>query len=216
MLTPKNNPNSAGDEPKVALKVLGISYSPNQQSAYTLLLAQEDGPIRIPVVIGAAEAQSIRIKLENITTPRPMTHDLFASFMAAYGVKLKQAFIYKFEEGIFSSELTFTDGERELTLDSRTSDAVALAVRAGAPIYTTDAILHQAGTVFDDEGRPVPRDPSAGAPSGPAAPASRPRGNDPETMPIEELRRMLARLIDDENYEEAARISEIIKRREAQ
>ena len=213
MLDSNSNPNSAGEEPKVALKVLGISYSPNQQSAYTLLLAQEDGPIRIPVVIGAAEAQSIRIKLENITTPRPMTHDLFASFMGAYGVKLKQAFIYKFEQGIFSSELTFTDGDREVTLDSRTSDAVALAVRAGAPIYTTDAILHQAGTVFDEEGRPVPRENSA---SGPAAPAPAPDRNDPEKMPIEELRRLLDRLIEDENYEEAGRISGIIKRREAQ
>ncbi len=208
------NPESNSDSnAKVPLKVLGISYSPNQQSAYTLLLAQEDGPIRIPVVIGAAEAQSIRIKMENITTPRPMTHDLFTSFMGAFGVKLKQAFIYKFESGIFSSELTFTDGERDITLDSRTSDAVALAVRANAPIYTTDAILHEAGTVFDEDGKPVSRETP---PTGGSAPAPRADRNDPEKMPIDELRRMLSRLIDDENYEEAARISDIIKRREAQ
>ncbi len=209
------NDNSNPD--KVALSVMGISYSPMQSGAFTLILAQEDGPIRIPVVIGAAEAQSIRIKLEGLNTPRPMTHDLFCNFASAFGIKLLEVFIYKFEDGIFSSEMTFTDGERNIVLDARTSDAVAVAVRAGAPIFTTEEILHQAGTVFDENGNAVPREqqPSSTQPSRQTG-SSHSGGNDPETMGIAELRKMLDRLIEDENYEEAARISEIIKKREAQ
>ena len=94
---------------RIRLSVLGISYSQIQSGAYALILAQVDGPYRIPVVIGAAEAQSIALRLESIVPPRPMTHDLFVSFAHAFGVKLKEVFIYKFEDGIFSSELTFTD-----------------------------------------------------------------------------------------------------------
>lgn len=202
---------------KVLLNVLGISYSPMQSGAFTLILAQEDGPIRIPVVIGAAEAQSIRIKLEGLSTPRPMTHDLFCNFASAFGISLTEVFIYKFEDGIFSSEMTFTDGDRTIVLDARTSDAVAVAVRAGVPIYTTEEILHQAGTVFDENGNAVPREqqqPSSHTPQ--RTSTSHQNANDPETLGLPELRKMLDRLIDDENYEEAAKISEIIKKREAQ
>lgn len=129
------------DNQRIRLKVLGISYSQIQSGAYALILAQVDGPYRIPVVIGASEAQSIAIRLESIIPPRPMTHDLFVSFAHAFGVKLKEVFIYKFEDGIFSSELTFTDGERTIVLDSRTSDAIGIALRTKSPIYTTKEIL---------------------------------------------------------------------------
>ena len=125
------------DTDRIALKVLGISYSHTQSGAYALVLAQVGGPIRIPVVIGASEAQSIAMKIEGITPPRPMTHDLMANFCRAFGMGLKEVFIYKFEDGIFYSEMTFSDSEREVSLDARTSDAIALAMRMGAPIFTT-------------------------------------------------------------------------------
>ena len=126
---------------RVRLRVLGISYSQIQAGAYALILAQTDGPYRIPVVVGAAEAQSIAIKMEGIVPPRPMTHDLFTSLTMAYGIELKDVFIHKFEDGIFSSELTFvnTAGE-EVVLDARTSDAIAIAMRTHAPIFTTPQI----------------------------------------------------------------------------
>ena len=123
---------------RIRLKVLGISYSQIQSGAYALILAQVGGPYRIPVVIGAAEAQSIALRMESITPPRPMTHDLFVSFAHAFGVKLKEVFIYKFEDGIFSSELTFTDGDRTVVIDSRTSDAIAIAM---AHLYSPHAIF---------------------------------------------------------------------------
>lgn len=97
-------------ENRIRLKVLGISYSQIQSGAYALILAQVSGPYRIPVVIGAAEAQSIALRMESITPPRPMTHDLFVSFAHAFGIQLKDVFIYRFEDGVFSS------GDRSLPL----------------------------------------------------------------------------------------------------
>lgn len=130
---------------------MGLSYSPMQSGAFALLLAVDgDSPVRIPVVIGPAEAQSIAIRLDAIRSPRPMTHDLFCSFAHAFGVRLKEVFIYKFEDGIYSSELTFEDGDRTVVLDSRTSDAIAIAMRSDAPIYTTQAIVEECGIVLEE------------------------------------------------------------------
>ncbi|MDE6098630.1 MAG: bifunctional nuclease family protein [Muribaculaceae bacterium] len=210
---------------RVKLYVLGISYSQLHSGAFALLLAQEGGPYRIPVVIGAAEAQSIAIKLEGINPPRPLTHDLFVSFAHAFGVKLKEVFIYKFEDGIFSSELTFSDGERTIVLDARTSDAIAIAVRTHTPILTTRSILQQTGFIMDVDGalrHPEEIDPEAIEDNNETEfddPSDDFRGADYlaepklENYAIEELERTLAQLIEDENYEEAARVSEILNRK---
>ena len=197
---------------RVRLKVLGISYSQIQTGAYALILAQYDGPYRIPVVIGAAEAQSIALRMESITPPRPMTHDLFVSFAHAFGVKLKEVFIYKFEDGIFSSELTFTDGERTIKIDSRTSDAIAIAMRTGTPIYTTRNILDETGFImevqsdedFDNDDEDSDKDYSG------ETPFPEPKL---ENYTVEELERTLEKLIRDEQYEEAAKVSELIKKK---
>ena len=191
---------------RIRLHVLGISYSQIQSGAYALILAQENGPYRIPVVVGAAEAQSIAIRMESITPPRPMTHDLFVSFAHAFGVTLSEVFIYRFEDGIFSSELTFTDGERTVTVDSRTSDAIAIAMRTSAPIYTTRAILEETGfevEVEESMAEDSADDEGAGAPQAPKL----------ENYAVEELERTLQKLIADENYEEAARVSRILEQK---
>ncbi|WP_290392189.1 bifunctional nuclease family protein [uncultured Muribaculum sp.] len=196
---------------RIQLKVLGISYSQIQTGAYALILAQIDGPYRIPVVIGATEAQSIAIRMENIIPPRPMTHDLFVSFAHAFGVKLKEVFIYKFEDGIFSSELTFSDGERQIVLDSRTSDAIGIAMRSEAPIYTTREIIDETGFIMEEHD--ITDDDEASAES---SHSSGSHTNDEpkiENYSIEELERTLDRLIREENYEEAAKVSEILKRK---
>ncbi len=189
---------------RVRLKVLGISYSQIQTGAYALILAQVDGPCRITVVIGAAEAQYIALRMESITPPRPMTHDLFVSFAHAFGIKLTEVFIYKFEDGIFSSELTFTDGERQVKIDSRTSDAIAIAMRTGTPIYTTREILDETAFVMEVPGE-----------EDNAENAEEPAPNEPklENYAIEELERTLDKLIREEQYEEAARVAEILKRK---
>lgn len=214
---------------RIRLKVLGISYSQIQTGAYALILAQAGGPYRIPVVIGAAEAQSIALCLENITPPRPMTHDLFVCFAHAFGVNLVDVYIYRFENGVFASELTFSDGERTIKIDSRTSDAIAIALRTGTPIYTTSDILNETGFIMetqndDSDGDDYDEDEEAAA----GAPEFKADDDDneissssslfnqhprPENYTIEELERTLARLIEQENYEEAAKINDILKQK---
>lgn len=198
---------------RIKLRVLGISYSQIQSGAYALILAQIDGPHRIPVVIGAAEAQSIALRMESITPARPMTHDLFVSFAHAFGVKLCEVFIYKFEDGIFSSELTFTDGDRQVRIDSRTSDAIAIAMRTNAPIYTTREILDETGFIMDEQISDHESDDDNCDNNDSSDYNNEPRL---ENYTIEELERTLNKLIDSEAYEEAAKVSEILKRKKNQ
>ena len=130
---------------RIKLKVLGLTYSQVQKGAYALVLAEENGPRRIPVVIGVSEAQSIAISLEGIVPPRPITHDLFVSFSHGFGIRLKEVCIYKFENGVFSSEMLFDDGTREIRIDARTSDAIAIALRTRSDIYVMQDIIDEAG-----------------------------------------------------------------------
>ncbi len=200
---------------RVRLKVMGISYSQIQSGAYALILEEVGGPRRIPVVIGSDAAQSIAIKLEGIIPPRPLTHDLFVSFARAYGVKIQEVFIYKFEDGIFSSELTLTDGERQVILDSRTSDAIAIALRTKTPIYTTREIIEETGFIMEiinkNESPEKPEEFSEEEVFTIQEPKI-------ENYTIEELERTLAHLIEIEDYEQAAKVSKIIdeKRRNSQ
>lgn len=207
MTMDNNNGNKSSE--RIRLRVLGISYSQIQSGAYALILAQVNGPYRIPVVVGASEAQSIAIKMEGIIPPRPMTHDLFTSLAQAYGIVLKDVYIHKFEDGIFSSELTFEDKNGiEVKLDARTSDAIAIAMRTQAPIFTTPEILEETGFILELKD----------------AVSSRPADNDDdiadsfkepklENYSIAELEQMLSRHIENEEYEEAARIKAIIASR---
>lgn len=135
---------------KIKLRVQGLTNSQIQSGAYALILAEEDGARRIPIIVGTSEAQSIAIALEHITPPRPLTHDLFVTFAQAFGIQLREVFIYKFEDGVFYSELLFDDGITQVRLDSRTSDAIAIALRVKCDIYTTDQIVTECGVVLEE------------------------------------------------------------------
>lgn len=135
---------------RVKLKVQGLTSSQVQSGAYALILSEVDGHHRIPVIVGTAEAQSIAIALERLIPPRPLTHDLFVTFTHSFGILLQEVFIYKFEDGIFYSELVLFDGERQVRIDSRTSDAIALALRLRTEIYTTAEIVAECGLLFDE------------------------------------------------------------------
>lgn len=137
------------EEKKIKLRVQGLTNSQIQSGAYALVLA-EDGPRRIPVIIGMFEAQSIALALEELTPPRPLTHDLFMGFIKSAGFRMKEVFINKFDDGVFYSEITLTDATREIRLDSRPSDAIALALRYNCNIYTTEAIMRKCGIVIDE------------------------------------------------------------------
>lgn len=136
---------------KVKLNVLGISYSQTQSGAYALVLTEEKGDRRIPIIVGGFEAQAIAIQLEGLNPPRPLTHDLFYNFATSFKIDLLEVNIYKLEEGIFYSRLTCYDGKSTINIDSRTSDAIALALRFKCPIYTTEDILERSGIVLDFE-----------------------------------------------------------------
>lgn len=185
-------------EPRIRLKVLGLSVGAIRQGAYALILAQVDGPIRIPVVIGTAEADAISVRMEHIIPPRPLVYDLFATMTHAFGIALQEVFICKFENGVFHSELIFTDGERRVSVDSRTSDAIAIAMRTNSPIYTTPEILQECGFVIEGEEGILSRDDDDD---------SQP---DETEMTVEELESLLNEAVASENYEEAARLNALI------
>lgn len=208
-------------EPRIRIHVLGLSYSQLQSGAYALILAEDRGPRRIPIIIGAAEAQSIAVALEAIHTPRPLTHDLFVSFAHAFGVKLKEVYIYKFEDGIFSSELTFSDGNRTVQIDARTSDAIAIAIRTHTPIFASPDIIERTGFIIDEEELRRSDDEFIDDDIEDDSMMQSERDDyhaepNPERFTIEELERTLTELIDKEDYEEAARISEILNRKKGQ
>lgn len=135
---------------KVRLSILGISFSQVQAGAYALIFSEENGPRRLPIVIGTPEAQSIAIVMEKIEPPRPLTHDLMISTFSALNVELLEVFIYKFDQGAFFAELTLQLEDNIFKIDSRTSDAVALAIRTNAPIFTTEEIMQNMAIVFHE------------------------------------------------------------------
>ena len=194
---------------RIKLNILGLSYSQTQTGAYALVLAEEDGERRIPIIIGGVEAQSIAIKLEGLTPPRPLTHDLFLNFAKAFNIEILEVIIYKLEEGIFYSELICKRESETLHIDSRTSDAVALALRFNCPIYTYDEIMDKAGIVldFDAEGEIEENASFEKEPKGK-------KEGEFENKSIEELKKMLDDAVRKEDYERASRIRDEIKSRE--
>ncbi len=201
----------------IRLAIRGISYSHSQNGAYALILGEVNGELKIPIVIGAFEAQSIAIALENdLKSPRPLTHDLFKNMADEYKIRVKQIFIHKLENGIFYSNIITEQNDREVILDARTSDAVAIAVRFNAPIFVYKDILDKAGvnlSVVEDQKPPSeqgleelidsflePEEPNT--------------GNEFAKLSIENLEKMLEAAVLDENYERAARIRDELSKRD--
>lgn len=190
---------------KKRLNILGLSVSQTQSGAYALVLAEENGRRRIPIIIGPVEAQAIAIQLEGLKPPRPLTHDLFKNLAVAFNIHVSQVIIYKLEEGIFYSELVCEMGDGEIRIDSRTSDAVALALRFKCPIYTDEEILNKAGIIMDaDTDDPVEieeMDDNTGSKS------------ELEMYSENDLNEMLNEAISNEDYERASKIRDELNRR---
>lgn len=192
---------------KIKLNVLGLSVSQTQTGAYALVLAEENGDRRIPIIIGPVEAQSIAIQLEGLHPPRPLTHDLFKNIAQAFQIELIEVIIYKLEEGIFFSELICEQNGTHIAIDSRTSDAVALALRFKCPIFTSEEILSKAGIVievtdnFEDDVTSEDLEPEDE------------RKNKYELYSQKELERLLQEAVHDEKYEVASEIRDEISRR---
>ena len=135
---------------KVLLNVIGITYSQSQSGAYALILEVNGDKLRLPIIIGEAEAQSIAIAIEGHETRRPLTHDLFKTFATSFDINITEVVINRFKDGLFYTELhCIKDGEESI-IDARTSDAVAIALRFNAPIYANSQVVEEAGLIMDD------------------------------------------------------------------
>jgi bifunctional DNase/RNase len=191
---------------RVKLKVMGISYSQTQSGAYALILIEENGERRIPIIIGGFEAQAIVIKLENLDPPRPLTHDLFKKFADEFNISITEVMIYKLEEGVFFSKLVCNSEEKTYSIDSRTSDAVAIALRFGCPIYITEEILDKAGITISPSDSEI-------SSSGESESVFETDSSRYGSYSDEELYKMIDEAVKTEDYEKAASIRDEIEKR---
>lgn len=202
---------------KIKLNVLGISYSQTQTGAYALVLTEEHGERRIPIIIGGFEAQAIAIQLEGLKPPRPLTHDLFLNFAMSFGVNLVEVNIYRLEEGVFYSKLICNNGGKDIVIDARTSDAIALALRFKCPIYTSEEILQKSGIVIDIQERSETKTKKAEPIDiEEKKTTSLPKSNKYKNLDIDALEELLAEAIKKEEYEKASIIQNEIKKRKSQ
>ena len=191
---------------RIRLKVLGISYSQTQSGAYALILTEENGDRRVPIIIGGFEAQAIVIKLENLEPPRPLTHDLFKNFADRFNITIIEVMIYKLEEGVFFSKLLCNNGEKEYSIDSRTSDAIALALRFNCPIYIAEDIMDKAGiTLAPSESEALAGNESENDDTGESSKYA--------IYSDEELYKMIDEAVKTEDYEKAAAIRDELELR---
>lgn len=176
---------------KIGLDVIGLTFSHSQSGAYALILGDKNTGLKLPIIIGSVEAQSIAMALENQHSKRPLTHDLFKTFADNYAIKVKEVVIERFNEGIFFSQIVCEkDGETSV-FDARTSDSVALALRFGCPIFTTEDVMNEAGLIMDDL---IDDD-------------------DKTERSVEELNKMMTKAVEDEDYELASKLRDEIKMR---
>lgn len=194
---------------KIELEIVALSHSITQTQSYAVVLGETNGLRRLPIVIGGFEAQAIAVALEKMQPSRPLTHDLFFNFMTTLGVGLTEVVIYKLEEGIFFAKLVCDNGGETLEIDARTSDALALAVRAGCPIYTHESILETAGLYLDQDN----------APSGAKSESKKPpiiegsSKSDLKKMSLAELNTLLQQVLEQEDYVRAIPIRDEINSR---
>ena len=190
---------------RIKLKVMGISYSQTQSGAYALLLIEENGERRIPIIIGGFEAQAIVVKLENLEPPRPLTHDLIKKIADQFNIAVIEVTIYKLEEGVFFSKIVCNNGEKEYSIDSRTSDAVAIALRFGCPIYIDNDILEKAQLTNTPSDTELVSTSDSGSINELNAKYS--------SLSDEELYKMIDEAVKTEDYERAASIRDEIEKR---
>jgi bifunctional DNase/RNase len=199
---------------KVRLEIVGLSYSQTQSGAYALVLGESSGSRRLPIIIGGFEAQAIAIELEKMSPSRPLTHDLFKSFAQTFDITVNEVLIYNLVEGIFYAKLICSDGTREVEIDARTSDAIALAVRFNCEIFTYEFILKSAGIVLDDdmEVNSLTEAQSSGTSEVKEAPVTA-DANEYKSKSSEELKSMLQTALDEEKYEVASKIRDELNQR---
>jgi len=187
---------------KIELKIVGLSYSHSQSSAYALILGEVKGNRRLPIIVGGLEAQAIAIEVEKLKPARPLTHDLFKSFAETFDIKIREVIINKFHEGIFYSVLVCNKNGDIIEIDSRTSDAVAIALRFDSPIYTYESIMALGGIIIDPEEE-----------SSESGKEQIEDENEFTILNLKELDVLLLKAIENEDYERASIIRDEIAKR---
>jgi uncharacterized protein len=197
---------------KIQLEILGLSSSQSQTGSFALVLGERDGNRRLPIIIGMFEAQSIAIQIEKINPNRPLTHDLFKTFAEQVDVTITEILISDLKEGVFYSKIMCTDGAREFELDSRPSDAIAIGLRFGVPIYTVESVLSEAGIILsdleeeeDENDEMTVKSSSSSTSSGAKEPLNQ--------TSVDELNKMLNEALEKEDYERAAKIRDELNKR---
>ncbi len=198
---------------KHRLELIGITYNQIESGVYALILRDVETGRRLPIIIGYPEAQAIECKLQEVVTPRPLTHDLMVEILSAFDLTLLEVNIRKLPNGVFAADLVLSDGIRRNIIDSRSSDAIALAVRVGAPIYTTSAVLDEAAysprgnKASAPQDRPINR--SKKSPSSNSEP-SKLNSRDMQSLTIAQLQSKMEEAVKKEDYETAARLKKIL------
>lgn len=199
---------------KIELEIIALSHSISQNNSYAIVLGEMDGQRKMPIVIGAFEAQAIAVALERMQATRPLTHDLFYGFMNTVGIELVEIVVYKLEDGIFFSKLICLQNNTEIIeIDSRTSDALALAVRANCRIYTYDSIIESANMFLNNEERPTKRNFKKQT-LNEQTKNENTSVNELQRMSLEQLNTLLQQVLEQEDYVRAIEIRDELKRRD--
>ena len=206
---------------KRKLEIIGLSYSQTQSGAYALVLGEDKGKRRLPIIIGGFEAQAIAIELEKMTPNRPLTHDLFKSFADSFNITVKEVIIYNLVEGIFYAKLICDNSGKEEEIDARTSDSIALAIRFDCPIYTYEFILEKAGIDPEDSEQAIPElsvtedmeEGEEGEEEDKEIPVIKGK-RDLKSISTKKLSELLEKAIKDEAYEEASQLRDELDKRE--
>ncbi|GAA4497206.1 bifunctional nuclease family protein [Hymenobacter ginsengisoli] len=207
---------------KIPLEILGLSSSQSQSGSFALILGEKHGNRRLPIIIGMFEAQSIAIQIEKISPNRPLTHDLFKAFAEHVHVAILEVVISDLKEGVFYSRIVCSDGATTFEIDARPSDAIAIGLRFGVPIFTVESVLSEAGIILsdldeaseedeDDDDTDEDDDDNEGET---ARPAKAPEAREPSgQVSLDELTKMLAQALEKEDYEKAAKIRDELNKR---
>ncbi|WP_143961518.1 bifunctional nuclease family protein [Litoribacter populi] len=196
----------------VELEILGLSSNHSQSGSFTLVMGEQEGSRRLPIVIGMFEAQAIAIEIEKIIPNRPMTHDLFKSFAANFNFSIDHILISDMREGVFYAKIVCQSSVKNVEIDARPSDAIAIAVRFDAPIYCTQKVMSEAAIEFTEEEEEDKSTARGEKASKPAAKSTTSEGS-LKDFSLEKLNQMLDKAINSEDYERAARIRDEINRR---
>ncbi|KOY85319.1 hypothetical protein AD998_03345 [bacterium 336/3] len=192
---------------KIRLEILGLSSSQAQQGSFALVLGEKNGSRRLPIIIGMFEAQAIAIEIERITPNRPMTHDLFRSMAEAFEIRVIEVIISDLREGVFFAKLICISEDRKIEIDARPSDAIAIALRFNAPVYTFENVLTEAGIILTDEEEDDEEDGHLEE----VTPINRPESL--KDYPTDQLQILLTEALDNEDYEKAAKIRDELGKR---